>query len=96
MQRQPYTYGQCTAATPSAFTVKFDQQRYPFPSPVPAYLLRVQSVMGFDPVSWRMAYAPTDIYTQDSPYKCTAGLRFFGGQSRISAPRKRMSSYFSI
>ena len=71
MHRQPYTYGICTAASVSSFTVKFDPERYPFLQPIPDYLLEVQSVMGFDPVAWRMAYNPTDIYVQGKPYKCT-------------------------
>lgn len=71
MQRQPYTYGSCTAASANSFTVQFDPERYPFIHPIPPYLLEVQSVMQFDPETWRMAYAPTDIYTTAAPYKCT-------------------------
>ena len=68
MNRLPYTYGQCTAATETSFTLKFDPARYPFDAPVPDYLLKVQSVMGFDPKNWRMAHDPVDIYTTASPY----------------------------
>ena len=68
MERQPYTYGRCVAADKGSFTVKFDPEAYPFPAPVPASFLKVQSVMGFDPVNWRMARNAVDIYTTANPY----------------------------
>eukprot|EP01044_Picomonas_judraskeda_P030687 COSAG03_NODE_11148_length_609_cov_1.027451_1_plen_86_part_10 len=52
MARQPYTYGQCTAMGNGSFTVHFDAAMYPFAPPVPDYLLKVESVMGFDPATW--------------------------------------------
>ena len=52
MARQPYTYGQCTAVGNGSFTIHFDAAMYPFAPPIPDYLLKVESVMGFDPATW--------------------------------------------
>jgi hypothetical protein len=68
MDRQPYTYGRCIAADEGSFTIQFDPEAYPFTNPVPDYLRRVQAVMGFDPVEWRMAHNAVDIYTTSKPY----------------------------
>ena len=77
MLRQPYTYGQCTKVSGDSFEIKFDPEAYPFDAPVPDYLLKVQSVMGFDPIHWRMARNPVDIYVTASPYTVTLN----GGKS---------------
>ena len=45
MDRLPYTYGKCVAATADNFTIQFDPAVYPFLAPIPAYLTRVQAVM---------------------------------------------------
>ena len=71
MVRQPYTYGQCVSVDESSFTVRFDPERYAFNTPIPDYLQKVQSVMGFDPINWRMARGAVDIYATADPYNIT-------------------------
>ena len=61
-------YGQCKKATNTTFTVTFDVEKYPFVQPIPDYLLKVESVMGFDAKNWRMAHDPVDIYTTAAPF----------------------------
>ena len=85
MKWQPYTYGQCTAVDPASFTIKFDPEAYPFAAPIAPWLLKVQSVMGFDPVNWRVARNAVDIYTTGDPYNATLisgkpnQLKVYGG-----------------
>ena len=71
MVRQPYTYGQCVSVDESSFTVRFDPERYAFNTPIPDYLQKVQAVMGFDPINWRMARGAVDIYATSDPYNIT-------------------------
>lgn len=48
-----------------------DPEAYPFPTPVPNYLLKVQAIMGFDTTNWRMAHDAVDIYAMSEPYNVT-------------------------
>jgi hypothetical protein len=70
MVRQPYTYGKCVAVAKNAFSIEYDPGIYPFLSHnvVPAYLLQVRSVTGFDRTAWRMPHDGVDIYTTADPY----------------------------
>lgn len=74
MVRLPYTYGRCTAVTANSFTITFDPAVYPFASPVPAYLTKIMSIMEFDPLTWRMAQDPIDIYATSNPFSATVNL----------------------